>query len=54
MCQQKVQKYGNGPTFYKIRQAWYKMDSNRSGYITRQEFTIKIRREIEMILSQPN
>ena len=54
MCQQIIQKYGNGPTVDKIRQAWYKMDTNRSGYITRQEFTTKARREIEKILSQPN
>ena len=54
MCQQIIQRYGNGPTVDKIRQAWYKMDTNRSGYITRQEFTTKARKEIELILSQPN
>ena len=54
MCQQIIQRYGNGPTVDKIRQAWYKMDTNRSGYITRQEFTTKAKREIELILSQPN
>ena len=54
MCQQIVQRYGNGPTVDKIKQAWYAMDSNRSGYITRQEFTTKAKREIERILSQPN
>ena len=54
MCQQIVAKYGNGPTVDKIRQAWYQMDTNRSGYITRQEFTTKAKREIERILSQPN
>ena len=54
MCQQIVAKYGNGPTVDKIRQAWYQMDTNRSGYITRQEFTTKARYEVERILSQPN
>ena len=54
MCQLIARKYGNGPTVDKIRQAWYQMDTNRSGYITRQEFTTKAKREIERILSQPN
>ena len=54
MCQIIAQKYGNGPTLDKIRQAWYSMDSNRSGYITRQEFSTKAKREVERILSQPN
>ena len=54
MCQKIIQKYGNGPTVDKIRQAWYAMDTNRSGYITRQEFSTKAKREIERILSQPN
>ena len=54
MCQQIIQRYGSGPTVDKIRQAWYAMDTNRSGYITRQEFTTKARREIEKILTQPN
>ena len=54
MCNMIIQKYGNGPTVEKIRQAWYAMDTNRSGYITRQEFTTKARYEVERILSQPN
>ena len=54
MCQQIIQRYGNGPTVDKIKQSWYAMDTNRSGYITRQEFTTKAKREIERILSQPN
>ena len=54
MCNMIIQKYGNGPTVDKIRQAWYAMDTNRSGYITRQEFTTKARYEVERILSQPN
>ena len=54
MCNMIIQKYGNGPTVDKIRQAWYAMDRNQSGYITRQEFTTKARYEIEKILSQPN
>ncbi len=54
MCQMITQKYGYGPTVDKIRQAWYKMDFNRSGYITRQEFSTKAKYELERILSQPN
>ena len=53
MCNMIIQKYGNGPTVDKIRQAWYAMDKNRSGYITRQEFSTKAKREVERILSQP-
>ena len=49
-----TQRYGYGPTVDKIRQAWYAMDFNRSGYITRQEFSTKARYEVERILSQPN
>ena len=54
MCQTIIKKYGTGPTLDKIKQAWYTMDTNRSGYITRQEFTTKAKAEIERILSQPN
>ena len=54
MCNMIIQKYGNGPTVDKIRQAWFAMDRNQSGYITRQEFTTKARYEVERILSQPN
>ena len=54
MCNMIIQRYGNGPTVDKIRQAWYAMDVNRSGYITRQEFSTKAKREVERILSQPN
>ena len=53
MCQMITQKYGYGPTVDKIRQAWYTMDFNRSGYITRQEFSQKAKYELERILSQP-
>ena len=53
MCQMITQKYGYGPTVDKIRQAWSTMDTNRSGYITRQEFSTKAKREVERILSQP-
>ena len=53
MCNMIIQKYGNGPTVDKIRQAWYAMDKNRSGYITRQEFSTRAKREVERILSQP-
>ena len=54
MCQMITQKYGYGPTVDKIRQAWYAMDFNRSGYITRQEFSTRAKYEVERILSQPN
>ena len=54
MCQMITQRYGYGPTVDKIRQAWYAMDFNRSGYITRQEFSTKAKYEVERILSQPN
>ena len=51
MCNMIIQRYGNGPTVDKIRQAWYAMDINRSGYITRQEFSTKAKREVERILT---
>ena len=54
MCNMIIQRYGNSPNVDKIRQAWYAMDINRSGYITRQEFSTKAKREVERILSQPN
>ena len=54
MCQMITQRYGYGPTVDKIRQAWYAMDFNRSGYITRHEFSTKAKYEVERILSQPN
>ena len=53
MCQLITKKYGSGATVDKIRQAWYAMDTNRSGTITRQEFSAKAKREVERILSQP-
>ena len=53
MCQLITQKYGYGPTVDKIRQAWNTMDKNKSGFITRQEFSAKAKREVEAILSQP-
>ncbi len=54
MCQMITQRYGYGPTVDKIRQAWYAMDFNRSGYITRHEFSTRAKYEVERILSQPN
>ena len=54
MCTMIGQRYGYGPTLDKIRQAWYAMDFNRSGYITRQEFSTRAKYEVERILSQPN
>ena len=54
MCAMIGQKYGYGPTLDKIRQAWYAMDFNRSGYITRNEFSTRAKYEIERILTQPD
>ena len=54
MCQLITKKYGAGATVDKIKQAWYAMDTNRSGTITRQEFSTKAKREVERILSQPS
>ena len=53
MCQLITKKYGAGATVDKIKQAWYAMDTNKSGYITRQEFSTRAKREVERILSQP-
>ena len=52
MCAMIQKKYGGGPTLDKIRQAWMSLDKDRSGYITRQEFSTKAKREVERILSQ--
>jgi len=54
MCQMVQKKYGSGATLDKIRQAWMAMDRDNSGYITRQEFSTRARKEVERILSQPN
>ena len=54
MCTMIGNKYGYGPTLDKIRQAWYAMDFNRSGYITRAEFSTRAKYEIERILTQPS
>ena len=54
MCQLITKKYGAGATVDKIKQAWYAMDTNKSGTITRQEFSTKAKYEVERILSQPN
>ena len=53
MCAMIQKKYGSGPTLDKIRQAWMSLDKDRSGYITRAEFSTKAKKEIERILSQP-
>ena len=52
MCALVQQKYGSGPTLDKIRQAWSALDRDRSGYITRQEFSTRARQEVERILAQ--
>ena len=54
MCNMIQKKYGSGPTLDKIRQAWMSLDRDKSGYITRQEFSTRAKQEIERILSQPN
>ena len=54
MCQMITKRYGYGPTIDKIRKAWYAMDVNRSGYITRREFSTRAKYEVERILSQPS
>ena len=52
MCAIIQRKYGAGPTLDKIRQAWMSLDRDRSGYITRHEFSVIAKREVERILSQ--
>ena len=52
MCNLIQQKYGSGPTLDKIRQAWMSLDRDQSGFITRQEFSTRAKREVERILSQ--
>ena len=52
MCSIIQRKYGAGPTLDKIRQAWMSLDRDRSGYITRYEFSRRARMEVERILSQ--
>lgn len=54
MYQMISQRYGYGPTVDKVRESWYAMDFNISGYITRQEFSRKTKYEIKRILSQPS
>ena len=52
MCMMIQRKYGTGPTLDKIRQAWMSLDKDRSGFITRAEFSTRAKREIERILTQ--
>ena len=52
MCKMIQNKYGSGPTLDKIRQAWLTLDKDKTGYITRNEFSTKAKKEIERILSQ--
>ena len=54
MCQMITQRYGYGPNVDKIRAAWSALDFNRSGYITRNEFSTRARYEVERILTQPD
>ena len=52
MCSLIQKKYGTGPTLDKIRQAWMTLDKDRSGYITRAEFSTRAKQEVERILKQ--
>ena len=54
MCQIITKRYGYGPTVDKIRAAWSALDFNKSGYITRNEFSYRARYELERILTQPD
>ena len=54
MCAMIQRKYGSGPTLDKIRQAWMSLDRDRSGYITRAEFSTRAKQEVERILAQQN
>ena len=54
MCAMIQKKYGTGPTLDKIRQAWMSLDRDRSGYITRTEFSTRAKQEVERILAQQN
>ena len=54
MCQIITKGYGYGPTVDKIRAAWSALDFNKSGYITRNEFSYRARYELERILTQPD
>ena len=52
MCSMIQKKYGSGPTLDKIRQAWMSLDKDRSGFITRTEFSTRAKKEVENILKQ--
>ena len=52
MCRTIQNKYGAGPTLDKIKQAWLTLDKDKTGYLTRNEFSTKAKKEIERILSQ--
>ena len=54
MCAIITKRYGYGPTVDKIRAAWSALDINRSGYITRDEFSYRAKLELERILTQPD
>ena len=52
MCKTIQNKYGAGPTLDKIKNAWLALDRDKSGFITRKEFSTKAKQEIEKILTQ--
>ena len=52
MCKMIQNKYGSGPTLDKIKQAWMTLDKDRTGYLTRNEFSTRAKQEVEKILKQ--
>lgn len=44
-------KYGTGPTYDKLKQAWSTLDKDRSGFLTRNEFSTRAKKEVEKILA---
>ena len=54
MCALITRRYGYGPTVDKIRAASSALDVNKSGYITRNEFSYRAKLELERILTQPD
>ena len=51
MCYEIEKKYGSGPNLVKIREMWSKLDMDKSGFITRNEFSIKARMEVEKLMA---
>ena len=47
MCKMIQNKYGNGPTLDKIRQAWMTLDKDKTGYLTRNEFSLEPKKKLK-------